>query len=70
MAVEHRKDSIIELNKKKKSVQNEFEALGKGIAKLSFENMTKDKAIATIGEQVAKSEFEIMILKQKVEGAK
>ena len=70
MAVEHRKDSIIELNKKKKSVQIEFEALGKGIAKLSFENMTKDKAIATIGEQVAKSEFEIMILKQKVEGAK
>lgn len=70
MAVEHRKDSIIEINKKKTQAENEFAALGKGIAKLSFDGMMKDKAIATLGEQVAKSEIELMLLRQKVEGAK
>ena len=53
MAVIHKIDSIIGINKKKEAEKMRFMAMGKQISKLTLELAEKDKVIETLGRQSA-----------------
>lgn len=53
MAVFHKIDSILGINKKKEAEQKRFMAMGKQISKLTVEVAEKDKVIETLGRQSA-----------------
>lgn len=53
MAVIHKVDSILGINKKKEAEKMRFMAMGKQISKLTVEVAEKDKVIETLGRQSA-----------------
>ncbi len=70
MAIFHKVDSILGINKKKEAEKMRFMAMGKQISKLTVEVAEKDKVIETLGKQftmnmirTAKMEKEIAELK-------
>ncbi|WP_308748370.1 hypothetical protein [uncultured Anaerococcus sp.] len=70
MAIFHKVDSILGINKKKEAERMRFMAMGKQISKLTVEVAEKDKVIETLGRQftmnmirTAKMEKEIAELK-------
>ena len=70
MAIFHKVDSILGMNKKKEAERMRFMAMGKQISKLTVEVAEKDKVIETLGRQftmnmirTAKMEKEIAELK-------
>lgn len=70
MAIFHKVDSILGINKKKEAEKKRFMAMGKQISKLTLEVAEKDKVIETLGKQftmnmikTAKMEKEIAELK-------
>lgn len=70
MAIFHKVDSILGINKRKEAERMRFMAMGKQISKLTVEVAEKDKVIETLGKQftmnmirTAKMEKEIAELK-------
>lgn len=53
MAIIHKIDSILGINKKKQAEKMRFMAMGKQISKLTVEIAEKDKMIETLGKQSA-----------------
>ncbi|WP_311486626.1 hypothetical protein [uncultured Anaerococcus sp.] len=51
MAILHKVDSILGINKKKEAEKMRFMAMGKQISKLTVEVAEKDKVIETLGRQ-------------------
>lgn len=70
MAIKHRIDSILGINKKREAEMARTIALGKQLAKLTVENAEKDKIIENLGTQTTHNMLENMKLKRELESLK
>ena len=66
MAIFHKVDSILGINKKKEAEQKRFMAMGKQISKLTVELAEKDKVIETLGKQSTMSMIKAAKLEQEI----
>lgn len=66
MAVFHKINSILGINKKKEAEQKRFMAMGKQISKLTVEVAEKDKVIETLGRQSAMSMVKMAKMEKEI----
>lgn len=66
MAVIHKIDSIIGINKKKEADKMRFMAMGKQVSKLTLEVAEKDKIIETLGRQSAMNMVKMAKMEQEI----
>lgn len=66
MAVIHKIDSILGINKKKEAEKMRFMAMGKQISKLTVEVAEKDKIIETLGRQSAMNMVKMAKMQQEI----
>ena len=66
MAIFHKVDSILGINKKKEAEKMRFMAMGKQISKLTVEVAEKDKTIETLGRQFTMNMIELAKMKKEI----
>lgn len=66
MAVIHKIDSILGINKKKQAEKMRFMAMGKQVSKLTVEVAEKDKIIETLGRQSAMNIVKMAKMEQEI----
>lgn len=66
MAVLHREDSIIEINKKEAEKQKGFMTVGGQIAKLTVELNEKEKVIETLGKQFTMNMLKMVQIEKEI----
>ena len=66
MAIMHKIDSILGINKKKEAEKMRFMAMGKQISKLTLEVAEKDKTIETLGKQFTMNMIKMAKMEQEI----
>lgn len=66
MAVFHKIDSILGINKKKEAEQKRFMAMGKQISKLTLEAAEKEKVIEALGKQSAMNMIKMAKMEKEI----
>ena len=66
MAIIHKIDSILGINKKKQAEKMRFMAMGKQISKLTVEAAEKDKMIETLGKQSAMNMIKMAKMEKEI----
>ncbi len=66
MAVFHKIDSILGINKKKEAEQKRFMAMGKQISKLTLEAAEKDQVIEALGKQSAMNMIKMAKMEKEI----
>lgn len=66
MAIFHKVDSILGINKKKEAEKMRFMAMGKQISKLTLEVAEKDKVIETLGKQFTMNMIQMAKMKKEI----
>lgn len=66
MAIIHKIDSILGINKKKQAEKMRFMAMGKQISKLTVEVAEKDKMIETLGKQSAMNMIKMAKMEKEI----
>ena len=66
MAIFHKVDSILGINRKKEAEKMRFMAMGKQISKLTVEVAEKDKTIETLGRQFTMNMIELAKMKKEI----
>lgn len=66
MAIFHKIDSILGINKKREAEKMHFMAMGKQISKLTLEVAEKDKVIEALGRQSAMSMVKMAKMEKEI----
>lgn len=66
MAVFHKIDSILGINKKKETEKKRFMAMGKQISKLTLEAAEKEKVIEALGKQSAMNMIKMAKMEKEI----